>query len=391
MDDETVVVYDDKAILEKTIGVFEELHRHPELSNKERWTTKFIKGKLNDLGIKIVDMGLETGVVGEICSKRNTNLMIALRADIDALPVLEKTDLTYKSLNVGCSHACGHDFHTAALLAAAKIISENREKLTGNVRLIFEPGEENHSGASQMIAAGALKGVAAIFGMHNLPTIPNGVLAVKSGIVMASNDNFQVKIKGISAHAAMPQTGKDPIVTAASMITALQTIVSRNISPFDPTIVTIGSIHGGKVNNIIPSEVVFKGTIRTFSSVARHMAKNKFINIIEGLAATFEQQVEVNWDKGPSSVNNNPMITQIVKTAARKIMKVVPAELMGADDDFATYEERIPGCYAFIGSQGFSNLHHDDVIVNPQALKYAVKLHVEAAFQILKNLKETII
>jgi amidohydrolase len=377
------IIYNEDYVLKRTIDIFTELHRHPELSNKEKWTTEFIKDRLNSFGINIINKNLQTGVIAEISGKEESSLVIALRADIDALPLFEKTGLEYKSLNNGCSHACGHDFHTAALLAAAEIIKENSEKLPGKVRLIFEPGEENHSGAKQMISAGVLKGVSAIFGLHNLPTIPSGVVALKSGVMMASNDNFKVKVMGVSAHAAMPQTGKDPVIAAATMVTTLQSIVSRNISPFDPVILTVGSIHGGKANNIIPNEVVFKGTIRTFSSKTRENIKNRFENVVKGTAIAYGQRTSIEWDKGPSPVNNDKIVTKIVKENAKKFMEVVPATESCADDDFATYEEKIPGCYVFMGSQGSSNLHHDDLIVNPQALRYATKLHVNVAFSML--------
>ncbi|KRL04549.1 amidohydrolase [Liquorilactobacillus oeni] len=386
MNDTVDVTHTDTELSKKIINIFTELHRHPEVSNKEEWTTAFVKDKLSAAGIKVLNTGIKTGVIAEITGEVQSKRTIALRADIDALPVLEKTGLKYCSLNDGISHACGHDFHTAALLVAAEILNKKKDQLEGSIRLIFEPGEENHTGAKLMIAAGALTGVSAIFGMHNMPTIPCGMVALKSGALMASNDNFQVAVHGISAHAAMPHTGKDPIVTAATIITTLQSIISRNTSPFDSAIVTIGSISGGKVNNVIPDEVIFKGTIRTFSEEERNYIKERFTQIVTNVGTAYGQQTAIDWDKGPSPVNNDLEITATVNRVAEKFMKVVTAQPSCADDDFATYEERVPGCYAFIGSQGSSNLHHSDLVVNPKALIYAVKLHVDTALALL-NIK----
>ena len=373
----------------KMSETFKLLHQHAELSNHEHWTTEFIKQKLTAAGIKVLDYGLKTGVVAEIygtgdgIKDQKAPKTIALRADIDGLPVKEKTGLAYHSLTAGVAHACGHDFHTAALLGAAEVLKQKQAELNGNVRLVFEPGEENHTGAKMMIKAGVLAGVAAIFGMHNMPFIPCGTVAVKPKALMASNDNFQVVVTGISSHAAMPQTGKDPIVAAANMITALQTIISRSLSPFSTDIVTIGAIHGGQVNNVIPAEVTFKGTIRTFSTQSRKLIKRRFTTIIKQIAAAYDQTAAISWDRGPSPVNNDPHVTELVKQTAAQFMKVIPAEPTCADDDFATYEEVVPGCYAFIGSQGSSNLHHDDLIVDPAGLKDAAELHFQVAKRLL--------
>ncbi|MDC7952877.1 amidohydrolase [Liquorilactobacillus mali] len=367
----------------RAINTFKLLHQHPELSNHEEWTTNFIKKRLTQAGIKVLDYKLETGVVARIDGNNSNGHTIALRADIDGLPIKERTGLEYSSLTDGIAHACGHDFHSAALLEAAEILNKNKENLNGNVILIFEPGEENHSGARMMVDAGVLNGVSAIFGMHNMPFIPCGTLALKAGPLMASNDNFQVTVKGRSSHAAMPHTGRDPIVAAANMITAIQTLVSRFISPFDTNIVSIGMINGGTANNVIPNNVNFKGTIRTFSEKTRSEIKRQFEMIIRGIASAYDQKVDILWDKGPSSVNNNQELTSMVKEVGKKFMSVVDAVQTCADDDFATYEEMIPGCYAFIGSKGLSNLHHDDFAINLDGLRFAIDLHVKVAQKLL--------
>ena len=363
------------------VDIFKKLHQHPELSNHEVWTTNFIKNYLNKLKIEILDLNLQTGVVAEINNGKEKT--IALRADIDGLPIEEKSGLDYCSINEGVMHACGHDFHTAALLGAARILNENKQNLKGNVRLIFQPGEENHTGAKMMIKAGAIKKVSAIFGMHNAPNVACGTVALKSGYMMAANDNFKVMVNGVGSHAAMPQAGKDPIIAAANMVLALQTIISRSVSPFSTNVVTVGAINGGKANNIIPNKVEFKGTIRTFLKKDREIIKERLETIVKGIAETYGQTADVLWDQGPSSVKNDDKITSLVKKVGEDLMKVVDAQMVSADDDFALYEELVPGCYACIGSQGSSNLHHDDVIVNPAGLKYATELHVQVAKKLL--------
>ncbi|MFD1125435.1 M20 family metallopeptidase [Lentilactobacillus raoultii] len=361
------------------------VHKHPELSGKETWTTQQIIKNLNDLNIPIKKYGLRTGVVAEI--EGNSKLpIVALRADIDALPLQEESNLPYHSQIPGVDHACGHDFHLVSLLGAAKILQEEKNSLNGSVRLLFEPGEEKHFGAKQMIQAGVLQDVQAIFGIHNMPKIPVGTVAIKSGKLMASNDNFQIVIHGRGSHAAMPHTGQDPIVAAASIITSLQSIVSRNIDPAERLVITVGQISGGHTNNVIPDSCSFSGTIRAFSEISRQLAKKRLQEIAEQIALAYDEHADVIWDQGPTQVNNNVSITKRVYQEASKFMKVIPAEKTNADDDFASFEEHVPGCYVFVGSKGNSNLHHSDFIANPEGLKYAAQLHVRVAKRLLNDL-----
>ncbi len=367
------------------VNFFKALHQHPELSNEEFWTTAQIRKIIEGLGITELNYGLSTGLVAEIKGGL-PGPTIALRADIDALPITEKTDLSYRSKVAHVAHACGHDFHTAALLGAAAQLQNQASTLKGNVRLLFEPGEERHTGAKTLIASGAMTDVAAIFGIHNMPYIPVGTVGIKVGKLMASNDNFNVTINGVGSHAAMPHTGRDPIVTAAAIIMALQTIVSRNTDPQERLVVTIGAIEGGDANNVIPHQVTFKGTIRAFSAESRALAKRRLNQIVISTAESFDQSADIEWDHGPASVNNNQKVTELVAKVAESFMTVVPAKTTNADDDFASFEEVVPGCYAFLGSHGQANLHHEDFIANPEALKYGVRLHVEVAKRMLDYL-----
>lgn len=369
------------------IDQFQQFHRHPELCDKEMWTSSKIISELQTMNIHILDYPIRSGVVAEIGSP-GSNPTIALRADIDALPLQEETDLPYRSEIDGAAHACGHDFHIAALLGAAKLLKNDESNLNGNVKLIFEPGEERHVGAREMIKAGVLNDVQAIAGIHNMPTIPVGFVGMKTGKLMASNDNFQVTITGVGSHAAMPQTGRDPIVALANIIMTLQTIVSRNISPSDRLVLTVGAISGGHVNNVIPETASFKGTIRTFSAADRTLAKKRFYEIVKSTAKAYGQTVEINWDQGPAPVDNNEILTKLISNEAKKFMSVIPAIPSNADDDFAEYEQLIPGCYAFIGSKGQANLHHPDFIANPDGLQYAAKFHEQAAKALLHHFSQ---
>lgn len=362
--------------------LFTTLHKHPELSNNEYWTTEQIKSELTALDIPIKDYGLETGVVAEITGDPDGPI-IALRADIDALPLPEENQLPYKSQIEGVNHACGHDFHTVALLGAARLLQQQRDQLPGTVRLLFEPGEERHTGAKAMLKAGVLTGVAAIFGMHNMPQIPVGEVGVKVGKLMASNDNFEVTINGAGSHAAMPHTGRDPLVATAAIVMNLQTIVSRNIDPADRVVVTVGQIAGGHANNVIPDDCFFKGTIRAFSDESRALAKQRFNEVVSQTALAYGQTATIKWDQGPSPVNNESVVTKVVAEQAEQFMTVIDPAMTNADDDFASFEEQVPGCYAFMGSKGQSNLHHSDFIANPDGLKYAAKLHEKVALALL--------
>lgn len=381
-----VVTKEKEDAFEKNLyTIFKKMHKHPELSGKENWTTQQITQRLKHLNIPVKNYGLKTGVVAEITGK-SIEPIIALRADIDALPLQEESGLPYKSEVPGVDHACGHDFHLVALLGAAEILQKQKNTLNGSIRLIFEPGEEKHLGAKKLLDAGVLQNVQAIFGMHNMPQIPVGTVAIKSGKLMASNDNFKVVIHGRGSHAAMPHTGQDPIVAASSIITMMQSIVSRNIDPADRLVITVGQISGGKANNVIPDYCSFSGTIRAFSEPSRNLAKKRLQELVTQCALAYNEHADVIWDQGPTQVNNNVSVTKRVYQEANKFMTAIPADKTNADDDFATFEEHVPGCYAFIGSKGKSNLHHSDFVANPEALKYAVNLHVLVAKRLLTDL-----
>ena len=358
-----------------------QLHAHPELALQEVATTALIKQTLTELNIRLVDYPGETGVVAEI---GHGAPIIALRADIDALPIQEDNELSFRSTIPGRMHACGHDFHTAALLGGARLLKVHEADLNGTVRLIFQPAEEGHRGAKMMIDNGVLAGVRAIAGFHNMPTLPVGTLAMKFGPLMASNDNFDVTILGQGAHAAMPEASHDPIVTLGELISNLQTIRSRNIAPDAALVLTIAAVQAGTTFNVIPNTANLRGTIRTFNTANRDLAKVRFYDIVRATAKMNQQTATIDWDRGPSCVNNNAALTAVLSRVLKDDFDIVPAQLCNADDDFALYQECIPGFYGFLGSGGNGTLHQSNYRCDDAGLTYGARFHELAATALLK-------
>lgn len=358
-----------------------QLHAHPELALQEVATTALIKQTLTELNIRLVDYPGETGVVAEI---GHGAPIIALRADIDALPIQEDNELSFRSTIPGRMHACGHDFHTAALLGGARLLKVHEVDLNGTVRLIFQPAEEGHRGAKMMIDNGVLAGVRAIAGFHNMPNLPVGTLAMKSGPLMASNDNFDVTILGQGAHAAMPEASHDPIVTLGELISNLQTIRSRNIAPDAALVLTIAAVQAGTTFNVIPNTANLRDTIRTFNTANRDLAKVRFYDIVRATAKMNQQTATIDWDRGPSCVNNDAALTAVLSRVMKDDFDVVPAQLCNADDDFALYQECIPGFYGFLGSGGNGTLHQSNYRCDDAGLTYGARFHELAATALLK-------
>lgn len=275
------------AFNERLVEIRRHLHRHPELSGEEVETTAYITSLLNQAGVKITDYGLKTGVIAEVGGQHG-GPVIALRADIDALPIQEETGLTYASEVHGRMHACGHDFHTAALLGAVYQLKAQESSLKGTVRLLFQPAEEKAKGAQQIIAAGGLDQVRAVIGMHNKPDLPVGTIGIKAGPLMAAADGFAVRIRGFGSHAAVPEAGIDPIVAASHIVTALQSIVSRNVGSLDSAVISVTQIHSGNSWNIIPDTTVLEGTIRSFDEAVRGRVLKRFEEVVRGVAAALE-------------------------------------------------------------------------------------------------------
>ena len=372
-----------EGIYEKLREIRHYLHQHPEISENEFETTAFIKKHLKDMGIEPLDYPLKTGVIAEIGSGQP---IIALRADIDALPIIEKTGLAYASKN-GSMHACGHDFHQTSLLGAAQILKERETEIKGTVRLIFQPAEENFQGAYQVIEAGGIEGVSAIIGYHNNPHLKPGQIGLRSGAIMAGVEQFEVTVAGISAHAARPDLGVDAVLAITTMIHNLQQIVSRTVSPFDSAVLSVTHIDVGTTWNVLPAKGFFEGTIRTFDPKIRLAVINKFTKIVETTAEQFSAQVSIQWGNSPKVTYNDATLTPLIFENSKTFAQVIETLPSTGGEDFAAYQEKIPGVFAFVGSNGTDNApdwHHDDFIVKDEALPSAVNYFVENAFKLLE-------
>ncbi|EMB64354.1 amidohydrolase [Streptococcus mutans] len=372
-----------EGIYEKLREIRHYLHQHPEISESEFETTAFIKKHLKDLGIEPLAYPLKTGVIAEIGSGQP---IIALRADIDALPIIEKTGLAYASKN-GAMHACGHDFHQTSLLGAAQILKERKAEIKGTVRLIFQPAEENFQGAYQVIEAGGIEGVSAIIGYHNNPHLKPGQIGLRSGAIMAGVEQFEVTVAGISAHAARPDLGVDTVLAITTMIHNLQQIVARTVSPFDSAVLSVTHIDVGTTWNVLPAKGFFEGTIRTFDPKIRLAVINKFTKIVETTAEQFGAQVSIQWGNSPKVTYNDATLTPLIFENSKTFAQVIETLPSTGGEDFAAYQEKIPGVFAFVGSNGADNApdwHHDDFIVKDEALPTAVNYFVENAFKLLE-------
>ena len=372
----------EKEFLKKLIDDRHFLHMNPELSGEEIATAEFIKEKLKEHNIKIIETNLKNGVVAEI---GQGDRVVALRADIDALPIEEESGVAYHSKVKGKMHACGHDFHTISLIGAAILLKENEDELKGRVRLIFQPEEEINSGAVKMIEENVLEGVSCIIGFHNKPDIPVGFIGIKEGPLMAGVEQFEVEIRGVGTHAAAPHNGNDPIVTASQIITGLQSIVSRHISPLETAVVSVTKIEAGKTWNIIPDRVKLEGTIRTFSEKVREETKRLFEQIIKNYSAAVNQEAEIKWISDGSPVDNNEKMAEILKKEISKFAKVIEPKIMMGGDDFARYQEKVPGLYAFIGTGCPYEWHHPSFLIDDKALPYAINYFITGSKAMLET------
>ena len=330
------------------------LHAHPELSYQEFETSKFVQGKLSNWNIPF-EIKATTGVVGLIKGKNPEKRVIALRADMDALPIKEENEISYKSKNDGVMHACGHDVHTTCLLGAAKILNETKGEWEGTVKLIFQPGEEkNPGGASLMIKDGVLENPkpTSIFGLHVHPGLPVGKMSFRGGKVMASADELYITIKGKGGHAAAPHLCIDPILIASHLIISLQQLVSRNNNPHNPTVLSITAFNGGTTTNVIPNEVKLKGTFRAMDEEWRFKAHELIRNLSTHLVHSMGGEIDLLIDIGYPSVYNHEALNEIAKEKAKDFIGASNVEItekrMGAED-FGYYTQQIPGCFYRLG------------------------------------------
>ncbi len=336
------------------IEIRHHLHAHPELSYQEYETSRFVQDKLFELGIPF-EIKATTGVIGLIKGRNPNSRIIALRADMDALPIQEENEVPYKSTRNGIMHACGHDVHTTCLLGAAKILNELRNEWEGTIKLIFQPGEEkNPGGASLLIKEGVLDNPApsCIFGLHVHPGLAVGKMSFRAGKVMASADELYITIKGKGGHAASPHLCIDPILIASHLIIALQQIVSRNNDPHNPTVLSITSFKGGETTNVIPNEVKLKGTFRAMDETWRFRAHELIRKMATDLVHSMGGEIDLLIDVGYPSVYNNEELNETAKAKAVVFIGEANVEetekRMGAED-FGYYSQQIPGCFFRLG------------------------------------------
>ncbi|MDA2311087.1 MULTISPECIES: M20 peptidase aminoacylase family protein [Bacillus cereus group] len=372
-------------LTETLISIRRNLHEHPELSYEEFETTKAIKNWLKEKNITIIHSNLETGVIAEISGNSNGPL-IAIRADIDALPIQEETNLPYASKIHGRMHACGHDFHTAAIIGAAYLLKEKESSLSGTVRFIFQPAEESSNGACKVIEAGHLHGVQAIFGMHNKPDLPVGTIGIKDGPMMAGVDRFEIEIHGVGTHAAVPDAGVDPIVASSQIVMALQTIVSRNISSSHNAVVSVTNIHSGNTWNVIPEKATLEGTVRTFQNETREKIPALMKRIIQGVSDALGVKTEFRFYAGPPAVHNDTSLTNLSTQVAETMnLNIVSPSPSMAGEDFSFYQQEIPGSFVFMGTSGTHEWHHPAFTVDERALPISAEYFALLAERALKQ------
>lgn len=377
----------DQDLASQLIEVRRNLHREPELAYEEFKTTEKLREWLTLANIHILDLPLATGLIAEI--GQGNGPIVAIRCDIDALPIEEQTELPFASEVPGKMHACGHDFHTAVILGAALLLKEHESDLPGKVRVLFQPAEETGHGAESVLASGGLKDVAAIFGLHNSPDLPTGAFGTRTGALTAGVDRFEITVKGVGAHAAYPEKGVDAIVTAAQIINMLQTIVSRQNNAFEPVVLSVTRINGGFTWNVLPEKVELEGTVRTHNEEARRLIPVQMKQIIEGVAAGTGAEAQLHWYPGPPATINHGEWAEFAKEVARNAgydVHDIPPQMGG--EDFSFYLQQIPGAFVNIGTGPAYALHHPRFDVDEAALLPAAKYFASLAKQALMKLQE---
>lgn len=362
--------------IEQLIGWRRELHQDPELSNQEFATTERITRWLQQAGIRLLPLQLNTGVVAEIGYGAP---LIALRADIDALPIHEETQRPWASQRPGVMHACGHDIHTTVMLGVAHRLKQQEAHLPGRVRILFQPAEETFNGAQQLIDAGALEGVQAIFGMHNQPELPLGHFRTLGGPFYANVDRFIIRIQGKGAHAATPHKGVDTILVGSHIVTALQTLPSRMFSSQDSVVVSVTRFTAGNTWNVLPDTIELEGTVRTHDATIREAIPEKIRTLIQGIASGFGASAALEWIAGPPALINTPQWADFALELAQETgySTALASREMGGED-FAFYLHHVPGVFITIGSASAAGLHHpkfdpDEALIAP-AVNYFTQL-----------------
>jgi amidohydrolase len=380
---------DVQALGPELVSLRRDLHAHPELAFAERRTATRVAEFLAGSGL---DVRTGVGGTGVLATSRGAEgRTVLLRVDMDALPIAEQSSAPYASRNPGVMHACGHDGHTAMGAAAARVLA--RRGVKGRVRVLFQPAEEGEGGAQAVIRDGVLEDVDLVLGVHLWNELPVGTLGVKAGPLMAAVDRLRVVVRGRGGHGAMPDRARDPIVAAAHVVTALQTVVSREVSPVEPAVVTIGAIRGGEAFNVIPDEVTLLGTIRTFDAALRRSMPERIERIADGIARGLGCRAESETSPGNPAVINDAGAAEVARRAAVRVVGeervVSPTPTMGGED-MALYFERAPGCFVFVGSanpsRGLDQPHHSPSFdFDEDALLVGCEFLVQAAEEALRS------
>lgn len=380
MKDLAALVESDRAHLEH---IRRDLHAHPELGYEEHRTASVVRRELESAGVQVVSgLAGETGVLGYLPSTgEEAAPTVALRADMDALPIEELTGLDYASRHAGKMHACGHDGHTTILIGAARALAQTERP--NHVLFVFQPAEEGGAGGKRMCEDGVLEGrvlgrpADRIFGLHCYPGLQVGEVSSRAGTMMANADNLRIRVFGKGGHAAMPHTGIDPIVVASHLIVAMQSIVSRAVSPLDSLVITFGQVQAGTAHNIIPERADLVGTVRTLTAEARALAERRINEVANGVAAAFGTRIEVDYEYGYPAVVNDADLVDVFKASVGERVMADPIPVMGGED-FSFYGQQVPACFYWLGlmapgQTSYPNLHAPEFDFNDAALPVGVR------------------
>lgn len=392
--DDNLINKEANNLQEKLIKWRRLIHKNPELGFKEKETSNFIAAKLEEFGIEY-ERTCDTGIVGLIRGDKKGKTL-AIRADIDGLAITEKNDVDYKSQNEGVMHACGHDGHTAILLGTAKVLSEMKKDIKGNVKLIFQPAEEGPGGAKPMIEEGVLENpkVDYVIGLHINPDIKSGKVGIKKGRMLAAPDYFKIKVKGKGSHGARPEDGVDPITIGSQIVIALQQIKGREIGAFKPLVISCGSFHSGDAFNAIPEEAVIKGTVRSFDNELRRKIKRRIHEIIENITNAYKADYDYEYTFEYPPGYNDPKLTSVMGEVIKEKLGEnnfyeIPKPSMGGDD-FAYFSQKVPGTYMRLGTKNkekgiVNTLHSPYFNLDEDILKQGVKLFLHGTNKILNE------
>ena len=371
----------------RLIEIRRHLHSHPELSGQEYKTAAYVAGVLSSCGLQVQELVGKTGVVGELMGQETDSRLLAIRADMDALPIQERTSLSYASRQQGIMHACGHDVHTTVGLGTAMVLSQLGKRLPGKIRFLFQPAEETAQGARWMVNDNVMQDVSAVLGLHVFPTIPGGSVGIRYGALTAAADDIELIIIGESGHGARPHEAIDAIWIASQVITTLQQAISRTQNPLRPVVLTIGQIQGGRAPNVIADQVRLLGTVRSLHPETSAALPEWIEQIVANICQSYGARYELNYRRGVPSVQNDPLLTQIVESAAQEAwgsdrVQILLEPSLGAED-FSLYLEHAPGTMFRLGvghaDQPNYPLHHPQFHVNEAAILTGVVTMAYAA------------